>query len=90
MKLYDGREWYPVNESGDIARQATPQNFSGKWKLLAMVRFNNFGHIVESVPFPECANITDWNYKNGRGKWYPIDFDHGARRRWGNSAKIVK
>lgn len=90
MKLYDGRECYPVNAAGEITRQNTPDRFSGQWRLLAMVRHNNFGHIVESVPFPECANIKDWHYKNGRIKWHPVDFDHGSRRIWGNSAKIIK
>ena len=90
MKLYDGREFYQINAAGEMARQNAPERFSGQWRLLGMVRRNNFGHIVETVGFPQCAQITDWHYKNGRMKWHPMDYDHGTRRLWGNAAKIIK
>lgn len=89
MKLFDLREIYPVNEEGMISRACLNNQFSGQWRLLAMVRFNNFGHIVERVPFPQCADIKNWYYKNGRMKWYPVDLDHGTRRIWGRGAKII-
>lgn len=89
-KLYDGREAYTLNEAGEITRKCLNNQFSGNWRLLGMARFNNFGSIVERVPFPECLQITEWHYKNGRPKWYPMDLDHGTRRIWGRGAKIIK
>lgn len=89
MKIYDKNEAYPLNDEGMITRQCLDGKFSGNWKLLGMVRFNNFGYIVEKVPFPECLKITDWHYKNGRFKWFPLDFDHGSRRIWGRAARII-
>ena len=89
MKLYDKNEVYPLNDSGMITRTCLNGAFSGQWQLLAMVRFNNFGNVVERIAFPECLNITDWEYKNGSLKWHPVDLDHGTRRIWGRAAKII-
>lgn len=89
MKIYDKNEAYPLNDEGMITRACLNGAFSGQWRLIAMVRFNNFGNVVERVPFPKCLKITDWQYKNGRYKWHPVDFDHGSRRIWGCGAKII-
>jgi hypothetical protein len=89
MRLYDKNEVYMLNDEGMISRACLNGVFSGQWKLLGMARLNNFGNIVERIPFPQCLEIKDWEYKNGSIKWHPIDFDHGSRRIWGRAAKII-
>lgn len=86
-------EYMPVNNEGQIGRvdrmtgkqTVTP---SDSWRVVGAVRYNNFGHQVEFVPFPQCARIKDWLHKNGKAKWNIVDNDHGTRRMWGNAAKL--
>lgn len=74
-----GGTLYRVNHSGHIAKERAP--YSAQWICTGVVRFNNFGHVVESVPFPRCfMEPRDWRYKNGKGKWFIADIDHGTSR----------
>lgn len=76
-----GKEYMPVNSNYEITRENSKQ-FSGEWKLIGAVRFNNFGHKVEEKGKSSLAAITNWFYKNGKQKWYVIDYDHGSFRVW--------
>ncbi len=89
-------ERFLVNDKGEITRKACDWKFSGGWKALALVRRNNFGHVVETLPFsiwdkavprldaePEGLG---WYYKHGGNKWTLRDLDHGTTREWGGAA----
>ena len=78
------REVYSVDESGAIGRPKLNLKPSGRWLARGLVRFNNFGHIVHTVPFSEWEQFIQskpqWLYKNGRPRYYLADWDHGSDR----------
>lgn len=80
---------YPVNNKLEISpRQGVEA--SGNWKLIGVIRFNNFGNVVEQRPFIDIdsaivtINDLDWHYKNGKQRWYIMDLDHDTKRIWMN------
>ena len=79
-----GGEVFHVNARGEVSRPAIGMGASGEWRITGAVRFNNFGHIVERVGFPQCfTNPTvtrNWRYKNGKARWHLTDYDHGSNR----------
>jgi len=92
-RIWDGREYMPVNESGHIGRTdsrtgAVTVKPSPAWFVRGAIRYNNFGAAVEFIAFPECAKITEWMHKNGKPKWHICDHDHGTNRVWGGGARL--
>ena len=89
------RETRLVNDKGEITRAKCDWKFSGGWKVVALVRRNNFGHVVEWVPFKDWAarlpeiSEAGWHYKNGKSKWTMCDWDHGSHREWGCGVERV-
>ena len=43
-KMYQGGEYRPVNEKGEITRQGQI-NFSGQWKILSVRKVQPFGRL---------------------------------------------
>jgi hypothetical protein len=75
------RETMHVNDRGEIARPAIGMPHSPQWIVRGAVRLNNFGHQVEFVPFPRCfTEKREWRFKNGKGRWFIADKDHGSDR----------
>lgn len=75
------REEFIVDEYGSISRPAIGMKASGQWEVVGAVRFDNFGHQVEFVPFPRCFEESrEWLHKNGKGQWFIKDRDHGTLR----------
>lgn len=75
-------ETFSVNEHGQISRTGRCSVVpSDSWTVRGAVRFNNFGTVAEFVPFPQCfTEPRAWLHKNGKGKWFIADLDHGTRR----------
>ena len=74
-------EEYLVNETGEISRPAIRMPASGQWRIMGAVRFNNFGHRAEYVPFPDCfTRNLQWRHKNGKPRFFLHDCDHGTFR----------
>lgn len=75
-------EVFHVNARGEIKR--TGRNSfgpSGQWTVRGAVRSNNLGRAVEFKPFPLCfTDPPTWKHKNGKGKWFIADRDHGTNR----------
>ena len=90
---YD-REVYAVNEEGEIARPRIGLRPSGKWRARALVRFSNFGQIVQRVPFENWEQFiqqgVEWRYKNGKPRYYLEDWDHGTVRIQGQGVISVR
>lgn len=76
-----GHETYEVNERGEVSRPAIGMKASGQWRITGAVRFNNFGQIAERIPFPACfMSSPRWLHKNGKGRVFLCDIDHGTKR----------
>lgn len=74
-------ETFHVNDAGHIARPSIGMQHSPQWLVRGAVRFNNFGHQAAFVPFPACfTEPRQWRHKNGKGKWFIADRDHGTNR----------
>lgn len=70
---------YRVSKEGYIAKEREP--FSNQWRVRGAARFNNFGNMVDFVKFPDCfKEPREWQYKNGKGRWFVADWDHGTNR----------
>ena len=83
-EIYQNGEYLPVNDKYEITRQGS-ESFSKQWELMGAVRFNNFGYVVETMPVTMLKeHIKDWQYKNGKQKWFIRDYDHGTHRIWMN------
>ena len=91
--LYTSRERYTVNADGTIGRPGKGSP-SGQWKALALVRRNNFGHVVEIVPFDRWGELADggrdMRHKNGKPIWRLRDLDHGTLREWGDGVTHLR
>lgn len=78
------REVYEVEDTGEIGRPKINLKPSGKWHARALVRFSNFGQIVQRVPFENWDQFVkqnvDWCYKNGKPRYFLEDWDHGTVR----------
>jgi len=84
MQIEQNGEYMPISETGLIRRGFADSQFSGEWKLLGAVRFNNFGNIVETRNFDGSLLQLAWQYKNGKQRWHVMDLDHGTTRVWMN------
>jgi len=82
--IYQSRENMNIDTNGCVTRPEIGLNTpSGDWKITGAVRFNNFGYIVERVPFSGLKELNGkWYYKNGKQKWHLRDLDHGTNRTW--------
>ena len=82
--LNENREIWKVDQTGAISRPEINLKASGQWLARALVRFNNFGHVVHTVPFDKwdefIASKPQWHYKNGKPRYHLVDFDHGSER----------
>ena len=87
--LHTDREHYRVSLNGFITRHCLGWKYSEQWRLLGLVRRNNFGSAVEYIPFPACMAITDVRHKNNKPKWRVRDYDHGAHREWSEPLRVV-
>ena len=89
LYLSQSGEEYRVDSEGRLSRACLGWKHSDSWLLRGVGRFNNFGRLVEYVPFERIPEKfkgmtrADFMYKNGKGKWYAFDLDHGAKRMWG-------
>jgi hypothetical protein len=92
----DRFEFYEITENGQICKGPNNVQPSEHWKMLGIIRRNNFGNVVESIGFdrlskmsPNEINSIKWKYKNGKSRWTLRDFDHGTMREWGNGRNVV-
>ena len=92
----DRNEFYEITENGQICKGPNNVQPSDNWKMLGIVRRNNFGHVIESIGFERLSrmssneiNSIDWKRKNGTSKWSLRDLDHGSMRDWGNGRNVV-
>lgn len=100
--IHDGREFYRVNEQGQILRQGRnvgqPDTEwtagSDEWKVIALVRHDNFGHRRDTIYFAQWEKYlphkADQLYKNGKSMWQLIDYDHGSNRMWGARVTVTR
>jgi hypothetical protein len=83
--MRDCSETYPVALGGYIGRRNMSP--SKDWQALALVRLNNFGYVIERIPFEQwdawLATNPAFTYKNGKPRFHLVDLDHGTRRLWG-------
>lgn len=85
-------KYYDILDTGDIKRLDMPGFVpSGQWKMLGMKHVSRNSYMTlseirrallpsEVMPTP----MPILRYKNGRGQWLMIDYDHGTRRQWGD------
>jgi len=78
------REVYEVEDAGEIGRPKINLKPSGQWRAVALVRFSNFGQVVQRVPFEDWEEFVKqdvlWRYKNGKPRYFLEDWDHGTVR----------
>jgi hypothetical protein len=85
-EIYDGSEYFPVTEEGEIGRQGNKHgsSFDKSWRLMGL------------YPTRSARRFGPWReikYRLNAGEalqGYPLDYDHGSYRRWGRKAKIHK
>ena len=86
LKLVTSRETYFVNEENQIGRTGRcAVDPSKSWLFLGLVRYNNFGHIVERLSPDQvrAGIIKQYLHKNGKPRYHVVDNDHGTVRHWG-------
>lgn len=85
LKLVTSRETYFVNDDNQIGRTGQcAVNPSKSWLFLGLVRYNNFGHVVERLsPDQVRAGSIQYEHKNGKPRYHVVDNDHGTMRHWG-------
>ena len=67
--------YYKINEKNQIIRTDMPFTPSDSWKLVDFI--DRYDRTVEPK-HGECR------YKNGRGKFWLVDYDHGTYSVWGD------
>lgn len=84
------RGYFDIMPNGDIVRLDI-EGFkpSGQWKLVALVdRYNRRVINFDDMNAESIAALGDLNFKNGKGKFRVMDFDHGSHRIWGTTGKL--
>lgn len=77
-------KYYTIDENDNITTRNWPVP-SGSWKCLGLCKALAFGRIGWCQMLEEVlAQHPDGNlrFKNGRGKFYLRDYDHGIVRTW--------
>ena len=78
-----GKEYWKLHVNGQIERPGI-YGPSNSWKVVGAVRLNSLGHVIEEANLDDILSgkIKEWQHKNGKQKWFIIDFDHGTKRQW--------
>lgn len=92
--IFDGKETYTINDNQQITRNKMEwMKPSDSWRAVSLVKYNNFGHIAEYVPFDKWNEFLESNprikYKNGKPMYFLIDYDHGTNRIWGSGIEYI-
>jgi hypothetical protein len=93
FEIQTAREDYRVNDAGEISRRCLDWKFSGGWRAIALVRYNNFGRQVEYIGFNDWGQrlpAIEWQFKNGKPRYTLRDLDHGTVREWGGMVQRVR
>lgn len=65
------------------------ESFSNQWRLVgfsAAEAFGRMSHAIPTLEFISTGKYKDMRFKNDKGKYYVVDFDHGSNRVWGERA----
>lgn len=84
----DRRERYLVTEEDNIIRTDIDHSPSGKWKAVGVVEVLPFGRLGDMQSLESVAE-TNMRFKNGKGRFMLVDFDHGSQRIWGNRVVAI-
>lgn len=85
-EIFDGREYYPVTNTGLIGRQGWKDlsQFSGQWRFMG-IKPNAADR--RFIPWPEVVKELEAGQPISG---HIMDFDHGSYRQWGAMAKVYK
>jgi hypothetical protein len=83
--LTDNGHVYNINEKNQIIRTDMEFTPFDSWRFIKLI--DRYHHEIEI----DRINIhsTKLQYKNGKGRAWLIDFDHGTRRIWGDRIRHV-
>lgn len=80
---------YIINEKGEITQLKndipySQHKFSGSWLALGIRQVLPFNRLGGLISIEKACEIQEFKFKNGRGKYYMVDLDHGTQRIWGS------
>ena len=81
--MTEGGKYYIIDEQNHICRTDGKFTPTSNWRCIGfreVLAFGNRGPIIS----PEELIRKDVRFKNGRGKFVMVDFDHGTCREWGD------
>jgi hypothetical protein len=86
-------ETYRIYANGHIGRTTTDGYVvhpTEKWRITGAVEYNNFGNAVHHWSLADvlAGKVERWRWKNGKGRTFLCDFDHGTAREWGGWVEI--
>lgn len=65
------------------------QSPSNSWRLIGFKEVKPFGNMsgtIEPQRFTSDDIRNNMRFKNGKGRYYVVDYDHGTQRIWGDRA----
>lgn len=97
ISFMQGRESFALHSDYSISRPAINLGPSGKWKAtgLYLVKGGYYKFamtiekLIENLKSGKMNMLDDWAHKNGAGKYYLGDLDHGTSRIQGNAIKYI-
>lgn len=85
-------KYYNIHDNGNIERLDIKHTPSNNWRCWGFCEIKPFGHLgkrITPAELLECSDYGHTTFKNGRGKYYLIDYDHGTYRLWGDRITAI-
>lgn len=75
-----------------FGKSLSQYEFSLKWRLIGFCEIQKFGRLGRLIKPLELLESKDLNmtFKNGKGRYVLIDYDHGTMRQWGDRIMSVR
>ena len=86
--MTEGRKYYVIDEQNRICRTDVKFPPTSAWRCIGVREVRAFGNRGPIIPLNEAIKH-DTRFKNGRGKFVMVDFDHGTCREWGDRIVFI-
>lgn len=85
-------KYYDIHDNGNIERLDIKHTPSNNWQCIGFRKIKPFGYtgvIITPADLLQRSENGRTTFKNGKGKYILVDYDHGTVREWGDHITAI-